>query len=380
MSANSTKAKADNWKAFSLDFGEFDEARSGALAGIGADDEQPADGTQVSSETSVQEVLQDDFAKVEDQVTTLRDQYDNGQITRDQLQAELRKLMILDDAGRWWMLGLESNSWYRFDGVDWVADEPPRKVVTIDSAVPTETGMQEVPGGDGAAAVEIDEDGLPLPAKVPVEDMGATLVGQSAIQLDEHRPSEAPTQPGMQVAGDEDFVAVDSAAAAEGLADATMPSAAQEGAFDFEEGPAFERQPAPEDSQPVGPKMIGIQPDYSEAFGGYTDRASMRKWGLRLAIFGGVGTLLLIFLVVLALLAYYLSVVSSHQSAISNIGERAASFETTIIYDGENNVLARFNDPRGGARQSVPLDEISPFLIHATIATEDETFYSNPGF
>ncbi|MBZ0310702.1 MAG: transglycosylase domain-containing protein, partial [Anaerolineae bacterium] len=54
--------------------------------------------------------------------------------------------------------------------------------------------------------------------------------------------------------------------------------------------------------------------------------------------------------------------------------------QTTVLYDGNGDVLAEFSDPREGARKSVPLSEISPWVLHATISTEDETFYENPGF
>ncbi|MCC7207516.1 MAG: transglycosylase domain-containing protein [Anaerolineae bacterium] len=55
-------------------------------------------------------------------------------------------------------------------------------------------------------------------------------------------------------------------------------------------------------------------------------------------------------------------------------------FETTLIYDrsGEH-VLYEVLDPSGD-RQSVPLAEIPRDLINATIAIEDRTFYTNPGF
>ncbi|HLA42600.1 MAG TPA: transglycosylase domain-containing protein, partial [Aggregatilineales bacterium] len=370
------------------DTSAFDASRSGQIPGIGAASDTPAEAqagdvqgaTGVMSGTEVQKVVQEDpFAKVENQVTALRQQYESGQITHDQLQSKLRELMILDDAGRWWMLGLESNRWYRFDGRDWIADDPPRPQIA--SAVPTETGMQEVVAADGAYQRQgfSFEDDSPLPQRVPIEDLGATLVNQKAINLEEHRSFEAPTQPGLQVAGDEFSP------------DATLPSASLQageagyGEFDSSfplEGGIedFPGQPGAQKQAPIGPKMIGIHPDYSEAYGGAWDRASLSKWGLRVAVFGGIGTLVVIFLVVMGMLAFYLSIVNKYSQTIENLGAEAASFETTIIYDGEGNVLAEFNDPRGGARKSVPLNEISPFLIHATISTEDESYYENPGF
>jgi penicillin-binding protein 1C len=52
-------------------------------------------------------------------------------------------------------------------------------------------------------------------------------------------------------------------------------------------------------------------------------------------------------------------------------------FQTTRLYDRHHTLLAeRFNE---GQRTWVALPHISPHLIHATISTEDATFYSNSG-
>ncbi len=60
--------------------------------------------------------------------------------------------------------------------------------------------------------------------------------------------------------------------------------------------------------------------------------------------------------------------------------DRAASFVSSKIYDRNGELLYVINDPAGGRRTLVSLDEIPMSLRNATIATEDPTFYSNPGF
>ena len=52
-------------------------------------------------------------------------------------------------------------------------------------------------------------------------------------------------------------------------------------------------------------------------------------------------------------------------------------FQTTILYDRNGVKLAEIVDE--GYRTWVPLSRISPHLINALIATEDATFYANPG-
>ena len=49
------------------------------------------------------------------------------------------------------------------------------------------------------------------------------------------------------------------------------------------------------------------------------------------------------------------------------------------IYDRNGELLYQFVDPAEGLREPVPLDEISPWLVEATIAVEDPTFYTNNG-
>ena len=49
------------------------------------------------------------------------------------------------------------------------------------------------------------------------------------------------------------------------------------------------------------------------------------------------------------------------------------------ILDRNGRPLYEFVDDLAGLRQPVPLSEVSPYLIDATISTEDSSFYSNPG-
>ena len=52
-------------------------------------------------------------------------------------------------------------------------------------------------------------------------------------------------------------------------------------------------------------------------------------------------------------------------------------FQTTFVYDRNGQLLAELIGE--GRREWVSLDRISPHLINATIATEDATFFTNPG-
>lgn len=57
------------------------------------------------------------------------------------------------------------------------------------------------------------------------------------------------------------------------------------------------------------------------------------------------------------------------------------NFETTKIYDHTGQILLyEVIDPTGGDRTWVTLDQIPEHLICATVALEDRTFWTNPGF
>ena len=65
---------------------------------------------------------------------------------------------------------------------------------------------------------------------------------------------------------------------------------------------------------------------------------------------------------------------------ITQLAQKASQFETTRILDRNGNVLYEILDPNAGRRTYVPLDKISPYILAATIATEDKEFYNHPGF
>jgi penicillin-binding protein 1C len=105
----------------------------------------------------------------------------------------------------------------------------------------------------------------------------------------------------------------------------------------------------------------------------------------------GLGCLLralivLLFLVILAGLAAasfgiikYFSIAADLPD-VEDLKSRASQFETTRILDRNGNLLYEILDPNAGRRTYVPLERISPYVIAATIATEDKEFYNHPGF
>ena len=91
-----------------------------------------------------------------------------------------------------------------------------------------------------------------------------------------------------------------------------------------------------------------------------------------------IGILILVLAGSFAVYQYY-SIAASLPS-VADLKVRASQFETTRILDRNGNVLYEILDPNAGRRTYVPLEKISPYLIAATIATEDKDFYTHPGF
>ena len=62
------------------------------------------------------------------------------------------------------------------------------------------------------------------------------------------------------------------------------------------------------------------------------------------------------------------------EDAIAN-----SAIGTSIAYDRNGEYLYEYIDRLGGLRNPVPLEEISQYMIDATVSTEDASFYGNPG-
>lgn len=83
---------------------------------------------------------------------------------------------------------------------------------------------------------------------------------------------------------------------------------------------------------------------------------------------------------IFSFLIYQYFRISSDLPSVSELVSRSSQFETTSIYDRNGNLLYEIMDPNAGKRTYITLDHISPYLLAATLATEDKDFYINPGF
>ena len=108
----------------------------------------------------------------------------------------------------------------------------------------------------------------------------------------------------------------------------------------------------------------------------------LNGWGgclVRGFIFSLFGLVILALIGGSALLVSYYRIARTLPS-VDDLKNRTSQFETTRILDRNGNPLYEILDPNAGRRTYVSLDRISPALVAATIATEDQDFYTHPGF
>ncbi len=107
-----------------------------------------------------------------------------------------------------------------------------------------------------------------------------------------------------------------------------------------------------------------------------------RQWGKTLVS----GCFVVVVVIALVLFLAFSGVIVGY-IAIANqlpppqeLRTRQTVFVSSKILDREGHLLYEVTDPHGGRRTYVPYAEISPYLIQATVATEDRNFWKHPGF
>ncbi len=189
----------------------------------------------------------------------------------------------------------------------------------------------------------VDEYGMPLPRRVDEIDMNATRVSPVAYNQSKHTPpsEQRPTAPGHPASRTP-----------------TQPPTP------FLSTTAARRAPLHK-TQPIKPQRSGLR----------------KTAGCLLR--GLIGLLFLAVLAVVvagSVLVYQYYTIAASLPSVSDLQQRASQFETTRILDRNGNLLYEILDPNAGKRTYTPLDKISPYLIAATLATEDKDFYTHPGF
>jgi penicillin-binding protein 1C len=106
-----------------------------------------------------------------------------------------------------------------------------------------------------------------------------------------------------------------------------------------------------------------------------------KVWGCLLRVLIGILFLGVIILIGIGSIVVYQYVrISANLPSVNELLQNTSQFETTTIYDRNNDPIYEIIDPNAGMRTQVNIDQVSPYVILATLATEDKNFYNNPGY
>ncbi len=230
--------------------------------------------------------------------------------------------------------------------------------------------------------------GMPLPRRVNEVDIDATRVSDAAFETNnpqENNKGTAPTQPPPAVPLPP-FHRNESGVSSPIHQPVTIP---MERKLPFNQNVSGAQvvKFSPGQGQTVI-TPTNRQPPPSHQPGNYNNRyqpREKRNWSAFSSCLVRMLVISLFFLILLVIVAgtivlgqYF--IVASKLPSMDNLQQRASKFETTRILDRNGNTLYEIIDPSAGRRTYEPLSKISPYLVAATIATEDKNFYTHPGF
>lgn len=76
------------------------------------------------------------FRETEKKYNDLKDKLGRGQLSAEQVKAELKTLMVQDENGKYWMMGGKSGKWYAHDGTQWQEADPYEKALEDENESP----------------------------------------------------------------------------------------------------------------------------------------------------------------------------------------------------------------------------------------------------
>lgn len=64
------------------------------------------------------------FRDIEEKYRNLKERFEKNEISSEELKVSLKKMMIRDDEGNYWIIGSNTGKWYVYDGTDWKEKTP----------------------------------------------------------------------------------------------------------------------------------------------------------------------------------------------------------------------------------------------------------------
>lgn len=199
--------------------------------------------------------------------------------------------------------------------------------------------------------------GLPLPRRVPETDVNATRVAPRS-------GGQTTTRPAVQSGGKPPLPPIQRPGGRQVSVPPPQPPTIRQA---YPPRQNIRQRPPLPPTGGGGTSEGGF--DWRVAFGCLTRSIIIGLFGLVMVMLCGASILLV---------QYYR--IAKDLPNIEDLRQRASQFETTRIFDRKGNVIYEILDPNAGRRTYVTLDKISPYLVAATIATEDKEYYSHPGY
>ncbi|NDJ63370.1 MAG: hypothetical protein GYB67_19775, partial [Chloroflexi bacterium] len=350
-----------------------------------------------------EEDLAQQYRDAQDRVRVLQQQYQAGTISRDELQASLRSAMVLDTDNIWWMMGVESGTWYKYENNTW-AQAQPDVLAKLDSAGAAAASAEQPPSMRGPAprtetgAFDASDlpslprlDDQPAPVSQSQPGTGVSDFGEGSLA-----PTSPITEDDLERLPQQGTPYRDPEATLVGVRGTDLPGE------DTLLGRASDTEPLDVDATVAGQTVragaygnetiaapgvqVPQQPAAQPERGPRTDQAirearerTTRNLLIAAAIVVGVVALVGAAALLLTVQAYN-SIVDPYRPAIAALANYQPDFQTARIVDANGDVMAELIQGSGGARDLIGLNEVAPILVHAVISSENERFFIDPGF
>lgn len=316
--------------------------------------------------TPAQQELARQYRQSEERARTLKSQFSAGLINREVLEAELKKLMILEEGRIWWMIGAQSDQWYKFENNQWIPAMP--SVLQLEAQQPASDSSRVIGGSlplmgasrrasDVPSMPGVGQFSQPLPRPVPVRDPDLTQVAAGGAFLDD-LGATVPMDPNRTVQGS----GIEPTIVNPALSDVSaIPS--PRGVYTGVD---------------VAPDAAASESLYKRAVD--EQRASTIRGALIAAALIVGAILLLGACGAIAAVVTYNNIAEPWRGGVAALANYQPQFRTARILAADNSLIAELNSAGGGARTTVRLNEIAPEVLHAVVSIENERYFSDPGW
>ena len=274
------------------------------------------------------------FITMQNQAAAWTDRLNSREISFDEYRRLLYESMVQDADGAWWMIDAENEQWYRHDSDSGQWEEAvPAALRELGREAASFT--QAETAYDQASDPTADPRGVKIGAAVPTTDQNYTYPSTAAFS------DELPDQ-----------------------------KAAAQQAHEPPEStrPAYDRPDYELEDSPIVQEVLDSR------------RTRARRRAVSLL---AVALMLLLIAAIAAgggIMLWYTDAVGPFQQDIAQLASYSPEFQTARIFDANGHLIAALNSQQTGARTTIPLADMSPYIIHAIISQENERYFADPGF